>query len=731
MAKKRIKDLTNTATEADLVEGNYLALDGAGGTKKLPADIFPKQFYIGGIDKPEKSIKPDSVTLGYYYNFDGSRSDYNIRYSSAKFFVSPLTYYSVRASMYGNMCVCEFDENDVFIKSHKISLSFNEHYDKIDFKTARNCAYIMVGTDNTYSDKIFVFNLLAPYKVVEDVRGLDEAFLVSENYTDAYNGYYDRLNAFHSASDIVTYKVSVKPMSTYVVVGDLFGYMSFNELTSSGKFIRSNQYSGESSSRQVVKTTETTAFLYVTTRITNDFDKPLLFIVSNDEILDKEIFAVKELIADSSEIGYAIQTGSVTSSDEYICKKFEVSQGRKFRATGYFWGAICICEYDENDSFVAYHKRWTYSIPANSIDFVTRPNTKYVRVSSWLTKGIDAKLYDIGFNNLCFPLTFYGVEGIQKNIYCDRFGLSDFGSVNLIPSPNEDNSSQTRMHNRIEYNVSSYGTKNLKIFASVSGESSYGDDFAPTNAVVVKFLERKNPSSAKNILWVGDSISDYQNTAKFVKQAMEETAGGIVPSFVGTRHTTGTPDESYAGRDTYWLMTNEASPFVSNGSVDFEEYNSTIGVSGIDICVMSMGFNDSALFEISRTITFEQMKQYYIDFVEKITTANPSIKIVWVLPPFSSHYEKMRDGNSHRIGIVKLRNLVMWLAHKYSNVIASDAFYCIDSINGYPLSQVPIASVYSSLSRTQDFCSDSTHPTELGCKEWALSVYGAILEALT
>ena len=35
MADKRIKDLTNTATEADLVSGNYFALDGSAGTKKL------------------------------------------------------------------------------------------------------------------------------------------------------------------------------------------------------------------------------------------------------------------------------------------------------------------------------------------------------------------------------------------------------------------------------------------------------------------------------------------------------------------------------------------------------------------------------------------------------------------------------------------------------------------------------------------------------------------------
>ena len=35
MADKRIKDLTNTATEADLTSGNYFALDGSAGTKKL------------------------------------------------------------------------------------------------------------------------------------------------------------------------------------------------------------------------------------------------------------------------------------------------------------------------------------------------------------------------------------------------------------------------------------------------------------------------------------------------------------------------------------------------------------------------------------------------------------------------------------------------------------------------------------------------------------------------
>lgn len=49
----RIKDLSTTATEADLVSGNYLALDGSAGTKKLPAE-----------DVAKRSIQDEQVATG-------------------------------------------------------------------------------------------------------------------------------------------------------------------------------------------------------------------------------------------------------------------------------------------------------------------------------------------------------------------------------------------------------------------------------------------------------------------------------------------------------------------------------------------------------------------------------------------------------------------------------------------------------------------------------------------
>lgn len=42
MATKRIKDIATTATEADLVAGNYLAIDGSAGTKKFDVSLIAK-----------------------------------------------------------------------------------------------------------------------------------------------------------------------------------------------------------------------------------------------------------------------------------------------------------------------------------------------------------------------------------------------------------------------------------------------------------------------------------------------------------------------------------------------------------------------------------------------------------------------------------------------------------------------------------------------------------------
>lgn len=84
---KRLSQLTQTAIEADLVSGNYLAIDGSAGTKKLPAEIvknitptenewLPKEngVQIELVDNPIVKF-----SLGYYDN-SGFHSSLSHRY---------------------------------------------------------------------------------------------------------------------------------------------------------------------------------------------------------------------------------------------------------------------------------------------------------------------------------------------------------------------------------------------------------------------------------------------------------------------------------------------------------------------------------------------------------------------------------------------------------------------------------------------------------------------------
>lgn len=78
MATKRIKDLTNTAAESDLVSGNYFALDGSAGTKKLNSTTLLTKTAqnakdsLGLLPVAKRQIFGSSVPVGIT-----SLNDYN------------------------------------------------------------------------------------------------------------------------------------------------------------------------------------------------------------------------------------------------------------------------------------------------------------------------------------------------------------------------------------------------------------------------------------------------------------------------------------------------------------------------------------------------------------------------------------------------------------------------------------------------------------------------------
>ena len=723
MANKRIKDLATAITS--FRTGDYIAVDGTNGTAKMAKNNLLKETAKSALSEnaipanfPSSLPYVDEVQ-GYYDDSGTLTESYNPRFLARKYIVSGDAGFTIRANMFGAMAVCEFDEDDNFIKSHWIG---SDPYDRIDFITDVRCSYLWVSTDTNVSSYTGVF-ANDEVQLKKNLEVLNYAF-VADDVLGSENGYYNDSAIFVPSTSMLTLEFPVEPNTQYSWVGDIFGGMCAVELTSTGLMIALHENpSAPNEIKEVsITTSENTSSLKVTSRITGSFTRPWLLKLAKNTTSEEPI---RPTLVDEGA-GYYTESGGVTVNDSFMFRKYAVNGSRYLKAVGYFFGTIRICEFDKNGVFIcSHHKNGTYT----SIEFVTRHDCAYVGIAIRLQRGVAADLFDLGTNKAPFPRTMYGVEGVQKNIYADRFGIQPYGNVYIVPVPSEDNSSYTRFHNRLEFNVASHSDFSINVWPSVDGESLFGDDATPSSSVTVKFKEKKNPASAKNLLWVGDSISDYQNTAKYAKEIFDGIALGVAPTFVGTQHTSGTPDESYGGRNTYWLLRDNDSPFRYNDAVDFAHYNSVVGVSKIDLCVMAMGFNDASRLTLSYVNTLAEYKILYKEFIEKITVANPGIKIVWVLCPFGSKYEKNRNACGHNKGVVMLRNLVMELSYEYSNVVVSDAFYCIDSVNGYPLTKAPIASVYSSLDRTQEFCSDSTHPTALGCKEWGQNVVGAIIEA--
>ena len=69
MAFKRIKDLTNTAAESDLVSGNYFALDGSAGTLTHGENSLPygEEYTIVDDDGDEIVDDAGDIVVGFDY----------------------------------------------------------------------------------------------------------------------------------------------------------------------------------------------------------------------------------------------------------------------------------------------------------------------------------------------------------------------------------------------------------------------------------------------------------------------------------------------------------------------------------------------------------------------------------------------------------------------------------------------------------------------------------------
>ena len=771
MANKRIKDL------AALKYKGFMALDDVDGTGKFPienligsiAPIFSStvNYTIGqsvmynGIQHtfiaphtgewdgndavPVASsgmpiISDYTLTSGKYLKSSGQEVSF-VAGNIIKVHVSPGSKYEYIGRLYGDMAIGEFTNEDILVTTHYINgYSSSDPYYRMVFTVSENTSYIKASIWTIRTDAApVVRNLMIESNDI--VRMFKEYDATSSGPLPKRffgNGWWNQNGTWTDQQNFFAYSSDIIGGCEYVYDGYMYSSMHIIAYDQFGNVVGAynDADAGERYRLLKFKVPENAVAVFYS----GNGVEPVIYPASGNsenlalshigEII-KDYPIKMEPISGSEEYGYYNELGQFTSHSSIFTVSFSCKPNHRYEWVGTMYGNMAICEFDKNGAFIRSYRR-KQSARYGYFAFTSSSEAVVLKVGkSDFFPGRSMALFDCGFAGVVVPSVFYGTVGIQKNIYYDRFMPTD-GQTRLYSSA----SGVSLKNRRLEITptlegsydmVAAISNDNRDVLTAFPGVINYPDE---SRSSKLKVMAPANPSTAKNILWVGDSISDYQNSARFVKELFDANVGGVAPTFIGTRHTSGTPDESYAGRNTQWICSSSDSPFVYNGSLDFTQYNSDRGISKVDVCVMQMGFNDRNQL-LRGELTEDNVKTYYRMFIEKITQANPGIKIVWTLCPYFSSIVKSGVDTIGNMGSNVIRQILCEVAQEYQNVILSDAFYCLDSINGYNVSQQSIASVYASLNRTEIESSDSIHPTELGCKEWAQNVYPAILYALS
>lgn len=122
MATKRINQLAQTATEADLVAGNHLVVDTTDGTKRLPAEMITKISDIVKINSSifENLLETKSFSSGYLKEDGSIGTSTQLKTQVSDFVrlsVGDIVYYGLRTSNTQQMVLVSYDSNKQKITS--------------------------------------------------------------------------------------------------------------------------------------------------------------------------------------------------------------------------------------------------------------------------------------------------------------------------------------------------------------------------------------------------------------------------------------------------------------------------------------------------------------------------------------------------------------------------------------------------------------------------------------
>jgi lysophospholipase L1-like esterase len=235
---------------------------------------------------------------------------------------------------------------------------------------------------------------------------------------------------------------------------------------------------------------------------------------------------------------------------------------------------------------------------------------------------------------------------------------------------------------------------------------------------------------SKKYMQIGDSTTFAMMAFGYV---MSNFAGdALTLTQVGTQGAGANVHEGYPGKDTNFIFTDPASPFVYGGVFNFSQYMTTRGFAGVDLVGLCMGINDmygmsSDAAALSRIAT--EMSRYE-SIINSIHAYNPNIKVGVILPipPNGSQDSFGADGPNAQTRFRQKRNMMLWVRQcikqfknrQGSNVYVVPYSSSLDTLNNFPFQT---GNINARNTKQINRLANALHPDYYGYWQMADSIY--------
>jgi len=246
------------------------------------------------------------------------------------------------------------------------------------------------------------------------------------------------------------------------------------------------------------------------------------------------------------------------------------------------------------------------------------------------------------------------------------------------------------------------------------------------------------PSSVKNILMVGDSLT-ASNTITETVNANFTLLGSNVPVFWGTQGSSPNNHEGRGGWELYTFI-NNGSPFYNGGVLDIANYRSVLGMgtTKFDIVTVQLGVNDcfrNVVQTVAQTaVIIANAKQLIDSFILDNASSIVIIELPTIdgntLGGWAQNYGSISPKNIYQKNIRSLREAILIEFDKdvYNlNVKVGVAGLGVDRFYGYPFID---ASQSIRITQTEKTHTNALHPTSQGYKQIADAIYPQLLNAI-